>query len=393
MGKKIAAFEAVAALVGTIIGAGVFTLPYIANKSGLIPTTIWLFIVFFILLYLHLAFGEVVCRSGKNFRLPGYVGYYLGPAAKKFVLITTFLTFSFSLLIYLSLGTEFLKTILVSFFPFINWTSGIIFLGLWLFLNLPLLTKSEGTGKLNLVLSFGLLIVFFVIIAYALPHFKTANLNLFGFSGAFGWFIPYGVIFYALNGMVGVPEAINLLKARQAGLAGLKKIIIWGTLIPLICYFLFIFAVNGVSGANTTLEAISGLRHILGPGIVIIGSALGFLAVATSYLIFATYIKKSFLNDFNWSPFISYFLVIFGPLLLYLMNLANIVKLVSFMGGMLGGFEGVMLVLVLNKSKRENNQNNNSQSLPYSLPLNRFIFSFLITALVIGAICQTFLVY
>ena len=386
--KKLAVPEAIAVLIGTIIGAGVFTLPYVAVHSGLATTFIWLIIVSFIITYLHLGFGEIVLRTKEEFRLPGYVGHYLSSSAKKFVLLITFFTFSFSLLIYLLLGSQFLKVILHSVWTNFYFPQGFLVLLLWLLLSLVVLSKNKKLSKVNFYLSFALLFLFLAIIIFAFPHFKAENINLFNFANHWGWLIPYGVLFFALNGMVAIPEAAKVLEKRGEKKEKLKKVVIIGTLIPALCYLAFILVVAGVSGPSTTLQAIEGLKGILGNSIILLGAMLGLLAVSTSYLIFASYIKNSFINDFKWSRFISYFLVIVGPLLLYCLHLESLVKLISFTGGMLGGFEGIMLVLVLRKAKKQG-----EIEPPYQVPLNKILIVIFITALVIGALCQTFLVY
>ena len=386
--KKLAVPEAIAVLIGTIIGAGVFTLPYVAVHSGLATTFIWLIIVSLIITYLHLGFGEIVLRTKQDFRLPGYVGHYLNSSAKKFILLITFFTFSFSLLIYLLLGSQFLKVILNSVWTNFYFPQGFLVILLWLLLSSVVLSKNKRLSKINFYLSFALLFLFFIIVIFALPRFEVGNINLFNFTNHWGWLIPYGVLFFALNGMVAVPEAIKVLKARGGKKEKSKKVIIIGTLIPAFCYLAFILAVVGASGSFTTLEAIEGLKGVLGNSIILLGAMLGFLAVSTSYLIFASYIKNSFINDFKWSRFIRYFLVIVGPLLLYCLHLENLVKLISFMGGMLGGLEGVMLILVLRKAKQQG-----EIEPPYQVPLNKILAAIFITALVIGALCQTFLVY
>ena len=386
--KKLAVPEAIAVLIGTIIGAGVFTLPYVAVHSGLAITLIWLIIVSFIIIYLHLAFGEIVLRTKKEFCLPGYVGHYLNSSAEKLILLTTFFTFSFSLLIYLLLGSQFLKVILNSVWTSFSFPQGLLVVLLWLVLSSVVLSKSKRLSRINFYLSFALLFVFFIIIIFALPHFKTGNINLFNFTNHWGWLIPYGVLFFALNGMVAIPEAAKVLEIKEGNKKKLKKVIIIGTLIPILCYLIFILAVVGASGSFTTLETIEGLKGILGNSIILLGAILGFLAVSTSYLIFASYIKNSFIDDFKWSRFISYFLVIVGPLLLYCLHVENLVKLISFMGGMLGGLEGVMLVLVLRKAKQQG-----EIEPPYQIPLNKLLVIVFVTALIIGALCQTFLVY
>ena len=380
--------EALAALVGTIIGAGVFALPRVAQQSGLLITFLWLLIVLVITIYLHLAFGEIVLRTSKDFRLPGYAGYYLGAPAKKLMLVTTFFTFSFSLLIYLLLGSQFLHTILITFLPSDLFPSGFLVVFLWLILSLIILSKRDRASKINLFLSFLLLILFIAIALYILPYFHWANVNFINQSSQWSWLIPYGVLFYALNGMVAVPEALKILQRKRAPKESLKKIIIFGIIIAAVCYLLFMITVMGVSGFATSTEAINGLKLILGPGIVFMGAMLGLLAVATSYLIFAVYIKNSFTNDFHWSAFISNFIVIGGPLILYFLHFANVVKLISFMGGMLGGFEGAMILLILTKAKQK------SDLVPaFEIPFNRFIFLALFFALLIGAVCQIFMVY
>ena len=386
--RKLAVSEAIAVLIGTIIGAGVFTLPYVAVHSGLATTLIWLIIVSFIITYLHLAFGEIVLRTKQDFCLPGYVGHYLNSSAKKFILLITFFTFSFSLLIYLLLGSQFLQVILNSVWTNFSFPQGFLVIFLWLLFSSAILSKNKKLSRINFYLSFALLSLFFIIIIFALPRFEVGNINLFNFTNNWGWLIPYGVLFFALNGMVAIPEAAKVLEIKGEKKEKLKKVIIIGTFIPAFCYLVFILAVAGASGSLTSLEAIQGLKGILGNGIVLLGAILGFLAVSTSYLIFASYIKSSFINDFKWSRFISYFLVIIGPLLLYCLHLENLVKLISFMGGMLGGLEGVMLVLVLKKAKQQG-----EIEPAYQVPLNKVLIAVFIIALVIGALCQTFLIY
>ena len=386
--NKLAVSEAIAVLVGTIIGAGVFTLPYIAANSGVLIAISWLIIVCFIIIFLHLCFGEIILRTKEDYRLPGYIGHYLNSSAKKFVLLITFLTFAFSLLIYLLLGSQFLGIIINSLFSENIFPQGLIMVFLWLCLSLIVLTNGRRLSKINFYLSFFLLFLFLIIIVFAFPHFESKNLNLFEFSNKWGWLIPYGAMFFALNGMVAIPEAAKVLEKRQENKKKLKKVIIIGTIIPAICYLAFMFIVAGVSGSATTIEAIQGLKGVLGGSIILLGAGLGFLAVITSYLIFASYIKNSFINDFKWTPFISYFLVVVGPLLIYFLQLENLIKLISFTGGMLGGFEGIMILLVLRKAKKQSDLEP-----PYQVPLNKVLIAILITAFIIGALCQTFLVY
>lgn len=379
--------EAIATLVGTIIGAGVFTLPYVVEQASFLVSFGWFLLVLVFIIYLHLAFGEIVLRTSKEYRLPGYAGYYLGAPAQRLMFLTTFLTFSFSLLIYLLLASQFLQTLLISFLPSNLFPFEFVVILLWLILSLILLSRRDHLTKINFILSILLVVLFIVLGLVLLPHFEFSRVNWFPPLSKAAWLLPYGVFFYALNGLVAVPSAHRILKIKRLPRETFKKIIVSGILISAACYLLFILTVVGASGFETTPESILGLSKILGPGIIILGSGLGFLAVVTSYLIFADYIKKSFLNDFKWTPFLSNFLVILGPLILYFCHLGNILTLISFMGGMLGGFEGTMVLLILRKAKEKPDL-----TPAFEVPLNNFIFVFLLVALVAGALLQTFLV-
>lgn len=379
--------EAMAALIGTIIGAGVFALPKTAVVSGLFFTFIWLGIVLFLIIYLHLAYGEIVLRTAKEFRLPGYAGYYLGEPARRFMLLTTFLTFSFSLLIYLFLGGQFIQTLLSVVFPSTLFPLSFFVIFLWLLLSVLLLGKQDKVSRFNLVLSLFLFILFILIALKSLPSFHLSHLIWWQNNHHFNWLLPYGVLFYALNGMVAVPEVISLLKRKRINLEKTKRIIIQGISLSAFCYLLFIISVMGVTGMKTTPEAINGLKNILGKEIVILGASLGLLAVVTSYLIFALYIRNSFLYDFRWSPFISNLVVITGPLILYFCHFLNLIQLISFLGGVLGGFEGLMVLFTLSQAKKKSDLTPS-----YEVPLNKIVFIIMFMALITGALLQIFLV-
>jgi len=382
--------ESVMILTGIIIGAGVFVLPYVGYFSGLISTIFWLILSFFILTYLHLAFGEIILNTEKEHRLIGYADYYLGKKAKYLISLTTFFTFSFSLLIYLLLAAQFLNNLLE---PSISFPFYFLFFSLWLILNLiTLFPSQEKVASLNFLFSFLILFIFFFIILFYYPYFQFQNLNFFPAKDSQSFyllkiFLPYGVTFFALNGIAGVPELLKNFKKRNLPFKKTKKAIILGTFLPLIFYFSFILFVDGICGKNVSKEAISCLKEFLGYKIIFFGSFIGLLAVITSYIIFSLYLKNTFLKDFHFPELLSRVLIILGPLIFYLLNLKNIVSLVSFLGGLVGGMEGLIILFIFKKIKEKNKEKRF-----YSLNFNRLIFLFLLIILILGAFCQTFIV-
>jgi amino acid permease len=104
-------FEAMAILVGTIIGGGVFVLPYMNIKSGIVMTNIWLVVLCAMVCLLHLIFGEIILKTKEELKIPGYAGKYLGKMFKKFLNFIVIFSLSFSLLIYIILANKFFQII------------------------------------------------------------------------------------------------------------------------------------------------------------------------------------------------------------------------------------------------------------------------------------------
>ncbi len=372
-------FEGIAILVGMIIGAGVFTLPYLSLQSGVLPTLILLLIVGAIILYIHLIYGELSLRTEDSCGLPGYVGTYLGPKAKKFVLGTTLLTFSISLLILLLLATQFL-TILLSQLG-INLASPWVFTLLWLVISFFTLYDSRLAVKANFIFSFVLVAIFIFISIKSLPVIHFENLVTVRWLG---FLLPYGAIFYSLNGLAAVPESLQTARINKLPKKNYKQIILWGTLIPVVIYALFIVCVVGVSGLATTDTAISGLVGAMGSPIVIIGAVLGLLAVVTSYVTFGMYLKHLFVNDLKFTRVIAQALILLAPFILYFTGLTSFLQAIGFMGALLGGAEGILVLIAAYRAK----QMKCSREPEYTMPLPKWLLIVLILALTGGAIME-----
>ena len=79
---------ALSTLVGTIVGAGIFGIPFAMLKSGIVPGLFYLFLLGAIICLLHLFFGEVCLRTSGKHRLVGYANIYLGKWGKTVATLT-----------------------------------------------------------------------------------------------------------------------------------------------------------------------------------------------------------------------------------------------------------------------------------------------------------------
>jgi len=105
---------ALASLIGTIIGAGVFGIPYVMAKSGIVFCLFYFLVLGAVALVLHLFFGEIILRTKQKHRLIGYTEKYLGKKAKLLVSFSIIFGTIGSLLAYIILNNNFLEIILPS---------------------------------------------------------------------------------------------------------------------------------------------------------------------------------------------------------------------------------------------------------------------------------------
>lgn len=337
-------YYAVFTLVGTIIGAGIFGLPYIAAKTGIVSTMVYLIFLSAVMTLLHLLYGETVLRTNGNRRLVGYAGLYLGIWGKRMASFSVIIGSYAALLAYIILGGIFLKTLLGGFFGGTEFQYSLIFF----FFSAFFIAKGlKMISWLELYLSVFLIAAIIIFLFKGLFSIDPSNFNL-GIS----WkeiFLPYGVILFALNGASIIPEIVKILEYKKSQL---KQTIIIGTLIPAIIYFLFILVVFGVSGQNTSQDAISGLVQSYGNSIVLLGALIGFLAIITSFLAFGENLKKTFEYDYKIPKTASLFCALFIPLILFLIGINDFIGVIGFAGAVTGGIDGILIILAYRKADR-----------------------------------------
>ena len=100
--------EAIGITGSVIIGSGIFILPYAVGVSGFWAALGMGALAFFLVLSIHLAYGEIVTNTEARHRLPGYAELYLGKFAGALSKTSELLLFNAVLLTYGILGGQFL---------------------------------------------------------------------------------------------------------------------------------------------------------------------------------------------------------------------------------------------------------------------------------------------
>ena len=333
---------AIATLMGTIIGVGLFTIPYVVNKSGIIPFFIFMAGLAAIQYYLHLLFAEAILSTKEKHRLPGLIGRYIGYGGKIFTSAVEIIGVYGSILAYLIVGGIFLHQLLGPYWGgevFIYATALFAAVTLITFFDLKMLAGTELVLTSLLVLAIGL------IAWRGFGHIQLSNFHLIDWPNA--W-LPYGPIFFAVGGGVAVPEICRLLAYEKNKI---KSAIAWGTFAPAVLMTFFVLVVLGITGSAATPDTLVGLAAVLSDGIMTFSLIFGLLAIITSYLVFAQAMEEIFQWDLGLNNKSAWFLACFVPYFLYLIGWGDIIKVVSFTGAVTGGLTGTILIWLMFKIK------------------------------------------
>lgn len=364
-------YSAVAVLMGSIIGVGIFGIPFALAKAGFLTGLLFLIGLTLVTLVLNLAYGEIILRTNRAHGIVGYAGIYLGELGKKIAFFTFVLSSYSALLAYIIVGGEFLSNIFSFQFYFSPQTLSFLFF----------LTGAMAiAGGLKIVSVFDLMMLFLyiggvgLILGWGAGQIQLANLSIFHQDF---WFLPYGVLLFALSGSSVVLQR-EVLGGQESRL---KKAIIWGTLIPAAIYFVFALVVVGISGESTSPESFSGLLPFLGPRIIWFGSIFGVLAIFTSFLTLGDVLQESFRYDFKIKKGGAWLLAVIPPWLMFSLGVNNFINVINLAGAVAIGLQSIVLIFIYGKVKRLGHR------LPeYSLHLPMFFWYAMIAMAAFGII-------
>jgi tyrosine-specific transport protein len=335
--------HAIAMLIGMIVGVGIFGVPYAVEKVGFALGFFYIAVIGLILLLVNLLYSEIVLRTEGKHRLVGYAEIYLGKWGKVVAGLAQILTFYGALIAYIIIGGQFLQMILMPIFGGSVLAYQIVF---FVFMSLAVLIGLKLVASIEFFMTILLLAVVAIIFFAGLPYVWYPNLYVMNLKNIF---FPYGVILFALGGAAAVPAMRELLRGQEEKM---KKVITFGTLIPVAITILFAFVVIGVSGERTTVEAISGLVGPLGIQIIFLGAIFGFLAIATSFLVLGLNLRDIFNCDYKLNKILSWSLACVLPFLIFLWSRPTFMGVIAFTGAVLSGLEGILITLIWLKAKK-----------------------------------------
>lgn len=370
--RKKRLFEAIATLVGCVIGAGILGIPYVVAKAGFLTGVLNIVIIGLVMLLIHLYLGEVVLRTKGNHQLTGYAEKYTGKIGKYAMFVSMIVGIYGAIIAYTLGGGAALASIfggdsLFWSVVFFGCISGLIYIGL---------KAIEDSEAIIMPIIFILVLVIFFL---ALPRIKAGNILEFSFAKLF---LPYGVVLFAFLGNVAIPEMKEELQRYKKDM---KKAIIWGSTIPIFIYIIFAFAVVGVLGTSTHEIGALGLAKILGENMLFLGGLFALFALTTSYLAVGLALKELFWYDYGLRKNTAWLLACFVPFLLFLVvklsGIASFTSILNITGILTGAIvSSLIMIMAINAKKK------GDRKPEYSVYINKAIAVLLILLFVLGAV-------
>jgi len=336
-------------LAGTIIGAGVFALPFVFEKAGIVTGLFYLGLFGAVLVFIHLMYADLILKTeeGKNLhRFSGYAKIYLGNKGFWLSILMTIVGMLFTLTVYLILSISFINLIHPLVLSLSNTAKLLIF---WFLGSVAIFLGIRRIAFSEFLITGGIIVIILIILGYGLSHWeRIALIPVFNLQNIF---LPYGAVLFALSGRVAIPAVISYFQKIRRPLIEVKKPIILGTLLPALVYLLFVFGIWGLSNVVSE-DAVSGLIGQIPQGILTLVGILGLISLWSSYIVVGLDVENSLKFDLKFPKILAGFIVVALPLFLYFLGFQNFLNLVSMVGGIFIALEGIFIVLMWLKASK-----------------------------------------
>jgi amino acid permease len=328
----------VSLLSGTIIGAGMFSLPYVFTTAGIGLSVLFAVIFLCVAVFIYWMYADLLRRSPGE-RYVGLMREYFGGKGYAASFVVDILQLFFALTAYLVLSASFFKLL----FP--GYPAHMYTLVFWVLSSAMLFVRVRKEAVGEFVATAGIIAIVAGIAALGFGKFLQSPPDVFSFSYAY-LLLPFGPLLFSLNGRSVIPELVESSEKRSAKL---RKVIVWGVAVPVVLYLLFAAGVLGLN-PRVTPDAVSGLAASVPRGMLAALGVLGLLALWSSYIAIGTDIRKTLAGDARMPRILAGALAVCVPLVLYLLGFQSFLALVAITGGVLGALDWAGVALMWRKS-------------------------------------------
>lgn len=330
-------------LAGTIIGAGIFSLPYLVTRVGLLLGFVYLLCFTAVYAIVHYMYARVVETREKKHEFfyfsRAYLPRPLALIARGNVLGTLF----FGLTVYLVLAPTF-SSLIVPLHPVT------IILIFWIVGSLLSFMRVTALGFTELLGLLGIVVIIFIVAISGEIGSALRSTSFIKSTSLATLLLPFGPLLFSFSGRSAIPQVVEEHRSAKKEFS-LKKVVVWGTAIPAVVYGFFIIVVLSIN-PHISPETLNGL--FLSPYLLFWLGIMGLITLLTSYFMIGANLLEILSEDIKLPKIISSVLVLGVPLGLYFVGFQNFLVTLSFAGGVLLGLEGIFVVMMWYSAFRSN---------------------------------------
>ncbi|MBI5254827.1 hypothetical protein HY932_03565 [Candidatus Falkowbacteria bacterium] len=344
MSKSLNFWEAVATLVGTIIGAGILGIPFAVHKVGFGVGLFFLFILGIAVMFVHLMVGEMMLRNKEDHQIAGCVKKYVGHGWQ-YVEYLAMIVGNYGALLAYIIG---IGAVLAALWGGDAMWHSIIF---WLVGAIVLYFGLKWVKVIELIMVLGVFAV--VLIISGAGASSLSQISWFNDIDFHNILLLYGVVLFAYAGTGAIFSVKRILNEERRLI---KKAIVYAGLIAMVVYVLFTATVLAVCNGNVTQVATVGLGSTLGKWAIIAGNLFAFFTLSTSFLSVGLGLKQIFEYDIKINRKTAWLLVAIVPFLLFLSGIRDFITILGIVGSLSFGASGILIVTAYRRAKKLGDQ-------------------------------------
>ncbi len=322
-------------MAGAIIGAGMFSLPFVFVKAGLVKAIFFILLATVLVTLIHVLYADIVLKTKGRHNFVGLANLFLSRAGFWMAVLTAVVGTVLSLEIYLVLSRSFSALIFngdTEKYLILFWALG----SAVIFFNLRRLAIVE------FLITAGMIIIVAIIFLAAAPQIQSFSFSWMGDWPISRVFFIIGPLIFSLAGRVAVLEAVEVVKFKRKKA---KLAVALGTVVPALVYVAFALAVIALS-SPVSEDSVSGLIGGVHPLLMILIGVLGLLSLWSTYVIIGFNINNILITDLKKPLIFRLATVVLAPLALYFWGSQDFIWLVTIMGGVFLTAEGFLIFLI-----------------------------------------------
>ncbi|GGP66252.1 amino acid permease [Shewanella algicola] len=239
-------------VAGTAIGGGMLALPLATAALGMIPALILLVVIWAISAYTSLLMLEINLRCGVGDNVHAITGKTLGKVGQV-IQGGSFLSLLFALtMVYLMGGSSLLETRLQPIG--INMSNQVAVILFTVFFGGLIAIGVKWIDKISRILFSAMVLLLVVVVSFLLPDVSLMTaLNNYSTTVASGdalqqlWLAAIPVVFTSFGFHVCIATIVRYLDGDAVSL---RKVLLIGSTIPLVCYILWLLVTLGSLGGE-----------------------------------------------------------------------------------------------------------------------------------------------